>query len=154
MWSEQGMTEKTIEIVVGTVVFLTALIFLFFVLNVTNFKEDASNYNLTASFRSAEGISVGTDVRMAGVKIGAVTNLALNKDSYKADAMISISEEINIPDDSSILISSEGLLGGSFVEIVPGGSMSNYETGEEVTDTQSSISLVSLLLRMFSGSKE
>ena len=78
------MSEKVIEIFVGTVVLMVALFFLAFALKVTNFNNGDDTYNLGASFRSAEGIDVGTEVRMAGVKIGSVsyTHLTLpTKDS-------------------------------------------------------------------------
>ncbi|MBW4968657.1 MCE family protein, partial [Pseudoalteromonas sp. CR1] len=80
-------------------------------------------YALRASFRSVEGVTVGTDVRLAGVKIGTVTSLTLNPQTFYADAAVSIRRDVLLPDDSSILISAEGLLGGSFVEIQPGGSL-------------------------------
>jgi len=112
------------------------------------------SYELSASFRSAEGVSVGTDVRLAGVKIGTVTALALNAETFRADTVFNVDTEIEIPDDSAISISSEGLLGGSFVEVIPGGSPFNLDPGGEIEDTQSSVSLVNLLLKFVSGSSE
>jgi len=109
---------------------------------------------LSASFRSAEGVSVGTDVRLAGVKIGTVTGLELNAQTFRADTVFNVNNDIEIPDDSAILISSEGLLGGSFVEVIPGGSPFNIDPGGEVEDTQSSVSLVNLLLKFVSGGTE
>ncbi|MDA9294109.1 outer membrane lipid asymmetry maintenance protein MlaD [bacterium] len=148
------MSEKTIEIFVGTVVLLVALFFLAFTLKVTNFNNGDGSYNLGASFRSAEGIDVGTEVRMAGVKIGSVSSLHLNSVSLQADAEFLILTDIKIPDDSAAVISSEGLLGGSFVEILPGGSFEDLVSGAIIQDTQSSVSLINLLLKLFSGSKE
>jgi phospholipid/cholesterol/gamma-HCH transport system substrate-binding protein len=50
-----------------------------------------------------------------------------------------------------VLVSSEGLLGGTFVEVVPGGSLENFAPGDEVEDTQGSVSLTTLLLRFVGG---
>lgn len=145
------MAENTTEVVVGTGVLAAAVGFLFFALQSTGFSSPSSDYQLTASFRSADGIAVGSDVRMAGVKIGTVTDLALNADTFRADATVTFIDGIEVPDDSAILISSEGLLGGNFVEVVPGGSPFNFETGDEVEDTQGAVSLVSLLMKFVSG---
>jgi phospholipid/cholesterol/gamma-HCH transport system substrate-binding protein len=112
------------------------------------------DYPLIASFRSAEGISLGTDVRLAGVKIGSVTSLDLNRETFRADVTVSVETEVTIPEDSSIAVSSEGLLGGSFVEIIPGGSLFNLEPGGEIEDTQGAVSLIGLLSKFVSGNAE
>ena len=114
----------------------------------------ASATTYSASFRSAEGVQVGTDVRLAGVKVGTVTDLELDPETYRADAAIAIASEVVLPDDTAIVISSEGLLGGSFVELLPGGSPFNLDPGSEILDTQGSVSIVQLLLRFVSGSEE
>jgi phospholipid/cholesterol/gamma-HCH transport system substrate-binding protein len=79
-------------------------------------------YNITAGFRSAEGISVGTDVRLAGVKIGTVAGLNLNAETYR--------------------------------ELVPGASFDYLANGDEVLDTQGSVSLVTLLMKFVGGGAE
>lgn len=148
------MSEKNLEIITGTIVLIVAAGFLVFIIKVGGFSADNENYNLNTSFRSAEGIDTGTEVRMAGVKIGTVKSLSLNAETLQADVKLKIEKSILIPNDSSAVISSEGLLGGSFLEIVPGGSFDNYAAGEIIEDTQSSISLINLLLKMFGASKE
>lgn len=148
------MAENTTEVVIGGGVLAIAAGFLIYAAQATGFQTQSDSYDLTASFRSAEGISVGTDVRLAGVKVGTVSDLALNPQTYRADATVTLKEAVQIPDDSSISISSEGLLGGNFVEIVPGGSPFNFEEGAEVEDTQGAVSLISLLLKFVSGSGE
>ena len=148
------MSEKNLEIITGTIVLIVAAGFLVFIIKIGGFSADNENYNLNTSFRSAEGIDTGTEVRMAGVKIGTVKSLSLNAETLQADVKLKIEKSILIPNDSSAVISSEGLLGGSFLEIVPGGSFDNYAAGEVIEDTQSSISLINLLLKMFGASKE
>ena len=148
------MSEKNLEIITGTIVLIVAAGFLVFIIKIGGFSADNENYNLNTSFRSAEGIDTGTEVRMAGVKIGTVKSLSLNAETLQADVKLKIEKSILIPNDSSAVISSEGLLGGSFLEIVPGGSFDNYAADEIIEDTQSSISLIKLLLKMFGASKE
>ncbi|MDG1083733.1 MAG: outer membrane lipid asymmetry maintenance protein MlaD [Planktotalea sp.] len=148
------MTQNSTEIVVGGLVLAVAVGFLAYVAQVTGVQSSAGSYPLTASFRSLEGVSVGTDVRLAGVKIGSVNSVDLNTETFRADTVISVKDGIEIPDDSAITIASEGLLGGNFVEIVPGGSPFMFEPSSEIEDTQSAVSLVSLLLKFVSGSGE
>ena len=141
------MSENTTEVLVGGAVLAVALGFAVFAAQKTGLSASNTGYSLMASFRSLEGISVGTDVRLAGVKIGTVTEVALNPDTYRAETTVAIREGIKIPDDSAIVISSEGLLGGNFVEISPGGSPFYYTEGDEILDTQGSVSLISLLMK-------
>lgn len=149
------MAENTTEVLVGTGVLAVAVGFLIYAAGLTGFAATTSDsYDLTASFRSVEGVSVGTEVRMAGVKVGTVTGLNLNEQTFRADTVFTVKQGIEIPDDSAISISSEGLLGGNFVEIVPGGSPFNLDPGAEIEDTQSSVSLITLLLKFVSGSDE
>lgn len=146
------MAENTSEVLVGGVVLAAAIGFAIYGAQVAGLGNGGgANYPLTASFRSLEGVNVGTDVRLAGVKIGTVTDVSLNPDTYRADTVVSLRATTQVPDDSSIIISSEGLLGGNFVEIVPGGSPFYFEAGDEITDTQGAVSLISLLLKFVSG---
>lgn len=149
------MAESTTEVLVGGAVLAVAVGFLIYAGQATGFSPaKSSDYALTASFRSGEGITVGTDVRLAGVKVGTVSAMTLNAQTYRADTMLSLKQGIMIPDDSAIVISSEGLLGGNFVEIYPGGSLDNFGPGDEIEDTQGAVSLVSLLMKFVSGSDE
>jgi phospholipid/cholesterol/gamma-HCH transport system substrate-binding protein len=148
------MSHSTTEILVGGAVLAAALGFVVYTGQTTGFATSTAGYPLTASFRSIEGVSVGTDVRLAGVKIGTVTGIDLNPTTFRADTTFTVADSIVIPDDSAVIISSEGLLGGSFVEIMPGGSPFNLDPGAEIEDTQSSVSLVTLLLKYVSGGGE
>ncbi|PIE13115.1 MAG: outer membrane lipid asymmetry maintenance protein MlaD [Rhodobacterales bacterium] len=145
------MAENKTEVVVGGAVLAAALGFVLYAGQMTGLSDRAAGYPLRASFRSLEGVTVGTDVRLAGVKIGTVTEVALNPETYRADTTFTVAQGVEIPDDSSVVVSSEGLLGGNFVEVFPGGSPFYYASGDEVIDTQGSVSLISLLLKFVSG---
>lgn len=146
------MSENMTEVVVGGAVLATAVGFMLYAGQLTGLAgTNGSSNEFFASFRSIEGVSVGTDVRMAGVKIGTVTALDLNPKTFRADAHFTVSNGIELPDDSAVIISSEGLLGGTFVELLPGGSPFNLEPGAEIEDTQSSVSLITLLLKFVTG---
>ncbi|MGD9865652.1 MAG: outer membrane lipid asymmetry maintenance protein MlaD [Pseudodonghicola sp.] len=146
------MSHNTTEVLVGGAVMAAAIAFAIYAGQTTGFGRGGGGYELAASFRSLEGVTVGTDVRLAGVKIGTVTGVELNPETYRADTRISVRNGIEIPDDSAAVVSSEGLLGGNFVEIMPGGSLDYFTPGAEIVDTQGAVSLVSLLLKFVGGS--
>lgn len=145
------MSAVRTEITVGAAVVAVAIGFLAYAGQVSGLSSDTSGYPLSASFRSLEGVSVGTDVRLAGVKIGSVTDITLNPTTFRADTEFTVLQGIDLPDDSAVVISSEGLLGGNFVEVLPGGSPFNLEPGNEIEDTQGAVSLIGLLLKFVSG---
>ena len=146
------MSHNNTEILVGGAVLAAAIAFAVYAGQATGLSRARQGYELNASFRSLEGVSIGTDVRLAGVKIGTVTDVELNPETYRADTTFSVAEGISIPDDSAVVISSEGLLGGNFVELMPGGSPFYFDPDEEIEDTQGAVSLISLLLKFVSGS--
>ena len=148
------MNHSMTEVLVGGGVLAAALAFGLYAVQSTGLSLSDDGYELHASFRSAEGVGVGSDVRLAGVKVGTVTALDLNPQTFRADTVVTIRDGIAIPDDSAIVIASEGLLGGNFVEISPGGSPFNFEEGQEILDTQGSVSLISLLMKFVSGDGE
>ncbi len=149
------MAENTTEVLVGSAVLAGAVGFLIYAAQITGGATTGGSANeYWASFRSVEGVSVGTDVRMSGVKVGTVTALDLNAETFRADARFTVASDVSLPDDTAVVVSSEGLLGGSFVELLPGGSLFNFDPGAEIKDTQGSVSIVQLLLRFVSGGQE
>ena len=147
------MKENKLEVIIGAVVLAVAFGFVVFLYQATGISvSNSRHYELKADFRSADGIHVGTDVRLAGVKVGTVSDLSLNVGTYRAEAELAIENEVDIPEDSALTVSSEGLLGGNFIEIIPGASYEYMQPGDEFLDTQGSVSLISLLLKFVSGS--
>lgn len=145
------MRENTTEVVVGAVVLAAALGFLWFLVSATGLNSGTAGMQLKANFRSAEGVSVGTDIRLAGVSVGVVSALDLNLETYRADAVFTIDEGVAVPDDSAAVVASEGLLGGTFVELVPGGSFEMFADGGLIEDTQGAVSLIQLLMKFVGG---
>ena len=147
------MKNNPLETAIGALVVMAAVGFLYYASNVVGISGTSDTYDVNASFRSAEGIALGTDVRMAGVKIGSVTEMKLSPTTFRAELIVAIKNIVEIPDDSAIAVTSEGLLGGNFIEIIPGASEFPVENGGEIEDTQGSISFITLLMK-FVSSKE
>ncbi|MES2667702.1 MAG: outer membrane lipid asymmetry maintenance protein MlaD [Pseudomonadota bacterium] len=145
------MSENRAEVLAGAAVLAVAIGFVVYAAQGAGIGTAGGTYPLTASFRSVEGISVGSDVRLAGVKVGSITSLKLNPETYFADAEVAVKDGILLPTDSAILISQEGLLGGTYIELVPGGAPDMLAPGDEIEDTQGAVSLISLLLKWVGG---
>jgi phospholipid/cholesterol/gamma-HCH transport system substrate-binding protein len=141
------MANSVAEAVIGAVVLATAVGFVVYAGQTRGVQLEGGSFPLTASFRSAEGISVGTDVRLAGINVGSVTALDLDPASYQAKVTFTVQANLEIPEDTDVKIASEGLLGGSFVELTPGASEFMLKPGDQVLNTQSSVSLLDLLVR-------
>ena len=149
------MAGHRAEVLTGAAVLLAAAAFVFYAGQITGRGTGTvGSYDLKASFRSVEGVKVGTDVRLAGVKVGTVTALTLNPQTFYADATLTVQDQIALPDDSAALVSSEGLLGGNFVELVPGGSVDNLAAGAEILDTQGAVSIISLMMKFAGGGSD
>jgi phospholipid/cholesterol/gamma-HCH transport system substrate-binding protein len=80
--------------------------------------------------------------------------MALNPTTFRADTTFTVQSDVPLPEDTAVVIASEGLLGGSFVELLPGGSPFNLDPGSEIEDTQSSVSVVNLLMKFVAGGEE
>lgn len=147
------MAGQAAEATVGAAVVAAAVAFGLYAAGFAG-GTGGDGYPLLASFRSAEGIGVGTDIRLAGVKVGTVTNLDLDPETFRAEAILSIDEDVALPDDTAVSVASEGLLGGAFLEVLPGGSEFTFEPGDRILDTESAVSIVQLLMRFVTGGDE
>jgi phospholipid/cholesterol/gamma-HCH transport system substrate-binding protein len=109
------MKQNLMETAIGALVIAIALGFFIFTYSTTGVGKGSGGYHLTAKFKNVEGINVGSDVRMSGIKIGSVTNQSLDSKTFDAVLTFAIDPTIKLPDDSTVKITSEGLLGGKFI---------------------------------------
>lgn len=144
------MQNGFVETLIGAVVVAVAGVFFYYGWNTTG-SASVQGYELVAKFERIDGINVGTDVRLSGIKIGTVTAQDLDAKSYRAVVKMNIKEGIPIPDDSSVKVASEGLLGGSYLAVMPGASETNMKTGGEFEITQGSVDLITLFVKSMSG---
>ena len=138
------MKSNTFEAIVGAFVIILSLVFLFYGFS-TMKLQNSDNYNISALFNRIDGIRIGSDIRMSGIKIGTVASQELDNSSFEAKVLMSIDSKILIPDDSSAKITSDGLLGGNYISIEPGGSDIYLLNNEEIFFTQGSVDLIGLV---------
>jgi len=145
------MQKNILETVMGAVVLIVALGFLAFAYEGSQMKVEAG-YVISGKFGNASGISLGSDVRIGGIKIGVVSGMDLDPNTYEAVVSMQIRQNTKLPKDSSAAIVSSGLLGEKFIQITPGSDDKMLADGGKVQFTQSSVSLEELIGKfMFSG---
>jgi phospholipid/cholesterol/gamma-HCH transport system substrate-binding protein len=144
-------SENVAETLVGALVLATAIGFVIYTAQGANVGVGTGEYALSANFRKADGLVIGGDVRISGVKIGSVTSLALDTKTYNAKVGFAIRGDVEIPTDSSARIASEGLLGGSYVSIEPGADDAMLADGGVLTHTQGSIDILDLVGKAITG---
>lgn len=140
------------EALVGLAVVVVAIWLVFAFVGRTASGAGSDAIEVTAYFPNVSGISVGTDVRVAGLSVGEVTEITLNPEDFQAEVRMAIDPGANLPNDSSAAITSEGLLGGSFISILPGGSTDPFQADDVILDTQGAIDMTGLIGSMINDS--
>jgi phospholipid/cholesterol/gamma-HCH transport system substrate-binding protein len=144
------MNGNIVETLVGAVVLAVAAGFLWFAVGRADVGS-VSGYELSARFQNINGINVGSDVMVGGIKVGTVVNQHLDAKSFEAVLIISVRDDLQLPLDSSIRIATAGLLGGNFLTIDPGADEEMMTAGDEFEFTQSAIDLSDLISRAVHG---
>lgn len=140
--------ENPVETLLGAVVIAVAVGFAIFAGQGRGLPAAAGSYPVLASFSSVSGVAPGTDVRIAGVKVGSVAEISLDPQSYRAEAVMMIRSDIELPEDTIAKIDAEGLLGGTFIALAPGASFDALEPGDEIENTQGAVSLGGLIAQV------
>ena len=138
------MRYSYVEILMGAVVLMTAIFFL--VLGMQSIdKNQKDGYNLLLLFGSSAGLKNGDDVKISGINVGKITKLDLDLTDYNARIQIKLNNDIKLPDDSQARITSSSLLGGNFLDLIPGSSETFLKPDDVIYDTKDAVSFTDLL---------
>ena len=138
------MQRNMLETVMGAIVLLTAVAFVSLAYEAANIRG-TDGYELEAEFGATGGLSVGDDVRISGIKVGRISRQELDPVTYAARIVMSLDERIRVPADSSARITAASLLGGNYLELIPGADEDMMQPGEVIYDTRDPVSLTDLL---------
>ncbi|MBV8089259.1 MAG: outer membrane lipid asymmetry maintenance protein MlaD [Alphaproteobacteria bacterium] len=141
------MTGNVIETVMGAVVLVVAALFLFFAYTTSQVRA-VSGYQVTAQFERVGSLRDGSDVRIAGVKVGSVVAETLDPKTFLATVTLSINPAYKLPEDTVAEITSNGLLGEQYLLLAPGGEEQTIPPGGQIKFTQSPVNLESLIGQM------
>ncbi len=148
------MQRSKIDIWVGLFVLLGAAALLFLALKAANLihLQTGSSYQITAQFQDVGGLKEQAPVRSSGVLVGRVSNIRYDNKGFRALVTIEMNSDYTFPDDSTLKIFTNGLLGDQYIGVEPGFSESSWQANAEVSNTQSAVVLESLISQ-FMGSK-
>ena len=132
------------EILTGACVLAVAVGFLAYAV-VHSGRSTSGGYALTARFDHIDGLNAGADVRIAGVRVGSVAAMRIDPKTFLAEVTLNLRDDVRLPKDTSVEVTSESLLGGKFLNLSPGGDPVTLQPGGVIAITQSSISLEQLL---------
>jgi phospholipid/cholesterol/gamma-HCH transport system substrate-binding protein len=142
------LQQRAIDLIVGIFVIFAFCAAFFLVVKASSFTDSITgdSYSLNAKFDEIGSLMVKSPVRIAGVKIGEVTKISLDKKLFKAVVSIEINNKDNsIPKDSSVSIMTDGLLGAKYLSIAPGFDIDPLKNGDEIKNTHSAIILENML---------
>lgn len=138
------MGGNLVETLIGAAVLAVAGIFLAFGYSASSISSDGG-IKLVAKFNRVDGLTLGSDVRMSGIKVGTVINQRLDPASYQAIVELDLNPDVKLPDDSSAKITTQGLLGATYLSIEAGGSEDYLQNGGEIRFTQGAVDLMNLM---------
>ncbi|MDX2273854.1 MAG: MlaD family protein [Hyphomonadaceae bacterium] len=142
--------ERWGETLLGAIVAVVAVGFFAFAAAQAGQSGGSGGYDLVARFQRVDGISVGSDVRVSGVKVGVVKAVALDPDTYMARLTLAVDPAVQVLDESTARVASDGLLGGAYIAIEPAG-FSPLAAGAEIPNTQGAVDLLTLFASVASG---
>tara|TARA_Y100001001_G_C7982939_1_gene300047 strand:- start:103 stop:576 length:474 start_codon:yes stop_codon:yes gene_type:complete len=138
------MKRNIVETIFGAIVLILAGVFLAFSYRAAD-VESKTGYQVSARFSELGSLNNGSDVRISGVKVGTVGKIELDPELYLAKVTLNLDPDLQLPTDTAALISSEGLLGGSFLALEPGASEDMIAQGGMISYTQDAQNLERLL---------
>lgn len=139
------MGGNIVETVIGAVVIAFATIFLVFAYQTADIGPVDGGIELTAKFDRIDGLQVGSDVRISGIKVGSVIDQNIDPETYLAVVKMSLRKGVFVPEDTAAKITAESLLGGNYLSLEPGGAEDMLKNGDEITFTQGSVNLMDMI---------
>lgn len=139
------MKNSTVETLIGTAVVAIAAAFFIYAYQASDRGSAAGSYRISAEFDNAEGVSVGTDVRVAGVKIGSVVGFTLNPENFQANVVMELDPKVQLTEDATAKVTAEGLLGSKFISLEQGGAETVLAEGGVISNTQGAVDIWSLI---------
>ena len=140
------MKKTNLEIIVGSFLLAGFISFSWLAVKMGDIDPFANEtYPLTARFTSISGLKEGTTIELAGVVVGKVSQIELDAGEYEAVVHLDIDKTVELTDDSIASIRTSGIIGDKFIKLTPGGSEIFLEAGDEIDETESSISLEELV---------
>lgn len=140
------MKINKLETLIGFLVIIFSVFFVFFTIKITNRSINKDYYRLSASFDNIEGVNIGTKVKIGGIEIGDVESFFIDA-NYRPTLTLRIKKDVQLPVDSNLKISTSGIIGGKYLKILVGGEEEYFVNGDSFEFTESTMDLEDLITR-------
>ncbi len=149
------MNDAKLETIAGLFVFIGLLLIGYLAFRIGDAQFFTSKpFVVYAEFSNVGGLKEGGKVRLAGVSVGNVSEISLDRESFFARVKLLLEPGILLDDDTIASIKTNGLIGDKYIDLLPGGSGVGLESGETIFDTESALDLEGLVSKMAFGSVE
>ena len=134
------------EIFLGVIIILISLVIFINLFNsYSSNKSNNVSFSLNSDFNNVGSLSVGNDIKIHGVKVGEVANISINPELLVANVIIEFDNFYKIPSDSIFTITSNGLMGGSYIDIKIGSSELIFTENETTKYNKDAISIENII---------
>ncbi|ACN15298.1 ABC-type transporter involved in resistance to organic solvents, periplasmic binding component [Desulforapulum autotrophicum HRM2] len=149
------MKKTTVELYVGFFVIIGLVCCAYIVVQLGGLRiNQGDQYTLNAFFGSVAGLKPGADVEMAGVAVGQVASISLDRERFVAKVEISLDKKILLSEDVIASVKTSGIIGDKYINLSPGGSETTLSPGGTIFHTESALDLESLVSKYIFSGKE
>lgn len=147
------MKKMNLEMIVGLFLLAGFASFSYLAIKMGDIKMfNNETYDVTARFTSISGLKQGSVVELAGVNVGKVSRIELDPADYEAIVHLDVDKSVKLQDDAIASVRTAGIIGDKYIKLTPGGSDTLLGSGDEIEETESSISLEELVSKyIFEG---
>ena len=140
------MNKKiSFEFIIGLIILIFTLISFFYFSLKIDYFDNSKKMNLNSNFFDIGDLTVGADVKTKGVKIGEVTEISLDGDSYMAIVKSSLNYDLKIPLDSEFKIANNGFIGSPYIEVTMGINEQYYQNNDLTENNIDAVSLEEII---------
>jgi len=154
------LNKRIIELAVGLFILsgIVAMFVLAFKVSGLNMYSSRSSFHVRAVFDNIGGLKVRAPITVAGVRVGEVSGIDIDSNTFKANVHMLIDKRQNkLPSDTTAKILTAGIIGANYIELIPGYGGDNLKEGALIIDTQPAIileNLIGQLIYKLSGDKK
>ena|SRR5690554_5170887 len=142
------MKKINIELLTGIFVIVGIISFTWLAISVAGVRFTGNaGYTLTARFTSISGLRQGAIVEAAGVRVGTVSRITFDPETYEAVVQLRINEDVPVQEDAVAAVRTQGIIGEKYIKLTPGGFDELLTDGMEILQTESAVSLEELISR-------
>ena len=140
------MNKKiNLEYVLGLLILIISIISIFYYSSKLNLFKKMDTLQINSSFFDIGNINLGNDVKINGVKVGEITGISLDQESYMAIITSTVDQSIKIPNDSTFKISNNGFIGSPYIEIELGNSKISFNNNDYTINNVDAVSLEEII---------